>query len=114
MHDDTVEGVIGQLERELRIPRRQIANLTFIVPMHVGRDGGIIRRVQEVAFLRPNGDDLSVGRLADWEPAKDQFSLFGDPAQKRAFASWAGLSPETLDAEIARREEFLETLSRTG
>src|SRR3990172_1597163 len=57
MHDDTLEGVLGQLEGDLRIPRRQIANLTFIVTLHVGFGGGQRRRVREVAFLQANDGD---------------------------------------------------------
>ena len=114
MHDNTVEGVIQQLEEDLRIPRRQVANLTFIVPMHVGREQQIIRRVREVAFLRPNGNDVAVGTLASWEPGGDSFRLLEDAAQRAAFTSWAGLSPPDLEAELDRREQFLDTLAKTG
>ena len=110
MHDDTVEGVLRQLEGDLRIPRRQIANLTFIVTLHVGYAGSQRRRVGEVAFLRPNGDDLIASSIARWESERDEFEVLTEAQQRDVFAAWAGLSAETLEAELARRETFLHGL----
>ncbi len=114
MHADTVEGVLGQLEGDLGIPKRQLANLTFIVPLHVGRREGAIRRVREVAFLQPNGEGLSVHTLATWDAGADKFTVLAERAPKEALARWADLSPERLDAEIKRREGFLRGLLEAG
>ncbi len=114
MHADTVQGVLAQLEGDLRIPRRQIANLTFIVPLHVGYAGSARRRVREVAFLRPNGDDLAASSIARWDRERDDFDVFSEPGHREAFARWAGLSDEALDVEIGRREAFLRGLLEEG
>lgn len=114
MHDDTVEGVIGQLEGELHIPREQIGNVTFIVPLHIGRRQGIIRRVREVAFLQRNGAGFGMETIASWRPDTDGFEMLASPAQREAFAAWAGLSPAVLDEELGRREGYLNTLDKTA
>lgn len=114
MHDDTVEGVIGQLERDLRIPRSHIGKLTFIVPLYIGRRQGIIRRVREVAFLRPDSSDFAIETIACWRPEPDDFEIFPSPGQREAFTQWAGLSPGEMDREIERRVEFLAALEKTG
>ena len=110
MHDNDVPGVIRQLEQDLRIPRSHIANLTFIAPMHVGHRDVPIRRVTEVAFLQPNGDDLSIGQLAAWDETVDVFTLFPDENARRAYAEWTGLPDAELSAQIERREQFLRDL----
>ncbi len=114
MHDETVEGVIRQLRVDLRIPQRQIARLTFIIPLYVGRLDGQMRRVQEVALLQEDGDDLSCGRLSTWELNNDRFDVLMEPEAKIAFGGWAKLSADELDTEIAVREDFLDTLLATG
>jgi hypothetical protein len=114
MHDDTVEGVLRQLEGDLGIPKRHVAGLTFIVPMFIGRLGGVMRRITEVAMLEANGEGYRVSRAAAWEQATDTFRLFPQRGVREAFAQWAGLRPVELDVEIARRQSFLEALIEAG
>lgn len=114
MHADTVEGVLGQLQGELDIPAQQIAQLTFILPLYIGRRGGLVRRVREVAFLQPNGDGLSVDWLARWNAAEDAFEVLVEDRQRQALARWAGLTPRQLEDEVARREAFLAALIEAG
>lgn len=115
MHDHTVEGVLAQLERELSISKRQLANLTFVVPMFIGRaNGRIVRRIEEIAYVQPKGDAYTLTRIATWERDTDSFALFADDNAKRAVAAWAKLSPEALDQQITERAGFLESLRRTG
>jgi hypothetical protein len=106
--------VLEQLQNDLSIPRRQIANLTFIVPLHIGRQAGIVRRVHEVALLQPNGNDLSMTTIAGWQRDADSFDVLSTPQQREALASWAGLSPDELEEEVRRRERALETLLSAG
>jgi type IV secretory pathway ATPase VirB11/archaellum biosynthesis ATPase len=114
MHDNDVPGVIRQLEQDLQIPRSHIANLTFVAPMHIGHRDGAIRRMTEVAFLEPNGDDLSIAQLATWDEVDDVFTLFPDDNARRAYAEWAGLSDTELIAQVERREQFLLDLLDQG
>ncbi len=114
MHDDSVEGVLRQLQGDLAIPSRHVANLTFIIPLYVGRLSGAMRRVLEVAFLEPDGDAISTTTLAAWKIESDSFELLSTPAQREALARWAGITLEELDAEIERREAFLNTLLSSG
>lgn len=114
MHDTSVEGVLGQLERELRIPKAHLAHLTFVVPMFIGQLGGrLVRRIEEIAFLQPKGNTYSITRIADWDRQSDTFSLFGDNAGQRAFADWAKLSSDALDEQIKERAGFLDALRNT-
>jgi len=115
MHDTTVEGVLGQLERDLSIPKRHVSQLTFVVSMFIGRaDGRIVRRIEEIAYLQPKGDAYTISRIATWERETDTFALFSDDNARRAFAAWAKLSPEALDHQVTERAGFLEALRNTG
>jgi hypothetical protein len=114
MHDESVEGVLAQLEGELAIPKRHVAGLTFIVPMFIGRLHGIVRRIAEVAMLEPDGDAYRVLRAAAWQRDADSFRLFPQRGAREAFAQWAGLAPAELDDAIAERRVFLENLIKAG
>ena len=114
MHDDNVEGVIRQLREGLSISPEHIAKLTFIIPLYVGRMGGLMRRVQEVAFVQPDADEIRTTTIASWDMNSDSFAVLPEPEHHEAFGLWAGLSAEALDAELDKREGFLTTLLNTG
>lgn len=115
MHDETVEGVLRQLEGDLRIPKAHVAHLTFVVPLHIARTPrGIIRRVREVTFIQPNGKGYRTAPLVAWDETSDAFQLFGDQAAHEAFADWAQLTPADLDTQVEERTEFLEALRQAG
>lgn len=122
MHDETVEGVIGQLRDDLSIPAEHIANLTFIMTMYVGRLAGpsaalrtgMMRRLQDVAMIDRDGDQLSVNRIATWDLASNSFAVLPKPEHRDALAQWAGVTVDALDKEIEMREGFLNTLLKTG
>jgi len=114
MHDETVEGVIRQLREDLRIPGEHIAKLTFIMTMYVGRLGGLMRRIQDVAMLELIGGELAVKGIARWDLNDDSFEVLPDPEHRESFARWAGLSVEAVDAELEKRAGFLATLLNTG
>ncbi len=114
MHDVTTEGVLGQLERDLGIPKRQLANLTFVVPMFIGQRQGTVRRVIEVAQLQPSGDGYTLSRAVTWDEHSDTYATLQDENALRAFAAWARMPPEDVEEELGKREGFLETLRKTG
>jgi hypothetical protein len=126
MHDESVDGILRQLQGDLSVPPRHLAKLTFIMPMYIGRvlgpaiipsDGpapGAMRRVLEVALLGPDGENVSVTTIASWKIESDSFEVLSTPQQKQALADWAGLSVKELDGEIDKREAFLSTLLSTG
>ncbi len=117
-HADTVAGVLDILERDLRIPRRQIAHLTFVGAIHIGYGNGrVLRRMSEVAFIQPDGDSaegLHLSTIATWEPRDDSFRVLESPAQVAALAAWAGMPAAAFLDELARREDFLQDLLRRG
>jgi hypothetical protein len=114
MHDETVEGVIRQLREDLSIPAEHISKLAFIMTMYVRRLGGLMRRIQDVAMLDLDGDQLTVNRIAHWDLNGDSFEVLPEPEHVETFGRWAGLSPEAVDMEIDKREGFLTTLQNTG
>lgn len=118
IHADSVAEALAVLERDLAIPRRHIANLTFVAALQLTHSGGrILRRVSEVAFLRPNdspGDDIRLTRIATWNPKNDSFRVVDSAEDVASLAAWAGLSEEDFLEELGRREEFLQDLSRKG
>ena len=114
MHDETVEGVVRQLRDDLSIPPEHITKLTFIIPLYVGRLGGLMRRVQEVAFVQPDADGIRTTAIASWDMNTDSFAVLPESEHRDAYARWARLSTEALDAELDKREGFLTTLLNTG
>jgi hypothetical protein len=118
VHANSVDEVIAILRDEIGVPPRQIANLTFIVPLHLSYGPGGIhaarRRVHEVAFLRPDGDGLSYRTIARWDEHGDSFSILEAEDDRRDFAAWCGIAPQDLTAEIDRREAYLSRLLRDG
>ncbi len=114
MHADTVEGVLGQLRGDLRIPEAQVANITFIAPLHVGRMYPPMRRVAEVAFLQPNGSGMRLTNVASWDRERDRFQTLEASEGRDAFAAWAGLSDAELEKELGKREGFLKALMKRG
>lgn len=114
MHAATVDGVLGQLQGDLGIPPQHVAHLTLVLPLYVGRRGGIIRRVQEVAFLQPDAGGISVQTLAHWDPEADSFYVLPERPQREALAHWAGLTPQQLEDEIAERAAFFRRLIASG
>ena len=126
MHDETVEGVIGQLQNDLDIPPEQIAKLTFIMPMYVGRvlgpaivrsDGPPVGGMRGCRRSRCWGWTASAwrrrrSRRGRWRTTASISSR--RPSRRRRSRQWAGISPEALDAEMETREGFLNTLLKTG
>jgi hypothetical protein len=117
-HADTVAGVLDILEKDLRIPRQHIANLTFVATIHLGYGNGrALRRMNEVAFLRPDGDSgggLHLSTIATWDRREDSFRVLESPEQVAALAAWAGTAEEAFLAELAQREQFLLRLQSQG
>jgi len=114
MHADTVDGVLGQLRSDLGIPEAHVANVTFIVPLYVGRMHPPMRRVNEVAFLQPNGSGMRLANVASWEREGDRFRTLEASEGREAFAAWAGLSDAELEKELGKREGFLKALMKKG
>jgi hypothetical protein len=114
MHADTVQGVLKQLENDLAIPRSHVANLTFIVPLFIGRSQGIIRRVNEVSFLQPVRSGYKLSSIVEWVSSSDEFRTLEDQSARDEFSAWAALSPDELTQELEERAAFLETLRKTG
>jgi hypothetical protein len=117
-HAETVAGVLDILERDLRIPRRQIAHLTFVGTIHIGYGNGrVLRRMSEVAFIQPDGDsgeDIHLSTIASWDQHDDSFRVLESPAQVSALAAWAGMPAAAFLYELGRREEYLRNLLRDG
>ena len=115
MHDTTAEGVLQQLERDLRVPKPHLAHLTFIVPMYIGRGAkGMMRRVIEIAQVERTREGYKLSRLVEWQPETDDFKTFADRSARDAFAAWACLTPDTLESLLEERAGFLDTLRHTG
>jgi len=114
MHADTVEGVLGQLQDDLGIPPTHVAEVTFIVPLYVGQLHPPMRRVNEVAFLQPNGAGMTLATLATWDRPRDRFETLEQSEARDAFAAWAGLSDAELEKELGKREGLLKALIKNG
>ncbi len=119
VHAETVEEVLAILRDDLGVPGDHIANLTFIVPLHLSHGpaggGSARRRVAQVTLLRPDGRGGIVQRdIARWDADTDVFAVLEADEDRRAFADWCGISTETLLGEIDRREAFFARLMANG
>ncbi len=118
MHADSVAEALSILESDLGIPRRHIANLTFVAALRLTHSGvRSLRRLSEVAFLRP-GDSpeeaLQMRRIATWDAADDSFRVMDSAEAVADLAAWTGLAEGDFLHELERREEFLRELWRKG
>ncbi|HLB27551.1 MAG TPA: hypothetical protein VJN32_07850 [Dehalococcoidia bacterium] len=116
VHANTVDEVLAILRNDIGVPPQHIARLTFIAPLHLGRDAqGLRRRVQGVAFIQPGADgEVTYRSIVRWDAATDTFAILEAEEDRQALARWCGLEPETLLAEIERREAFLQRLLDSG
>jgi len=114
MHADTVGDVLTQLQGDLGIPGEQVAHVTLVVPLYVGRLHPPIRRVKEIALLQPNGSGIALTTLATWDRSADRFHTLEDAAARNAFAAWAGLTGQDLEDELGKREGIIASLIRKG
>jgi hypothetical protein len=97
------------------VPRKNLAQLTFVVPLAVAyRDGTTLRRVRDVVLLGAGEGGLALQRIAAWDERRDAFSVLEDAAERAALAGCLGLEDEAFDHELARREAFLQRLVADG
>ena len=119
VHANTVDEVLSILREEIGVPPEHIAGLTFVAPLHLGRDPdggqGLRRRVREVAFIEPGvGGDVAYRSIVRWDAGTDAFAILESDEDRRRLAGWCGLTPETLLAGIERREAFFQRLLANG
>jgi hypothetical protein len=115
MHDNTVDGVLRQLEKDLAIPRSHLAHLTFVVPLYVGQVYPPMRRVQEVSLIQPDGrDGLTTRPIVSWDMQSDTFDVLPGEDDRSAFAGWAGLSVDQLSDQLDRREGIIAGWLESG
>jgi hypothetical protein len=115
MHDNTVEGVLSQLENDLAIPRSHLSRLTFIVQLYVGQLHPPMRRVQEVSLIQPDGaEGFTTRGIVSWDMQNDTFSVLANEEDRAALAACAGMSADDLGAEIERREGIISGWLESG
>jgi hypothetical protein len=115
MHDETVDGALGQLGNDLSIPRTHLAHLTFVVQMYIGQVYPPIRRCLEVALVQSDGaDGMTTQTLARWDMGADAFSVLASPENRLAFSDWAGLTTDALVALMEEREAIIRGWMAAG
>jgi len=115
MHDETVEGVLGQLRNELSIPESHLAHLTFVVQMYIGHVYPPIRRCLEVTLVQSDGaDGMTTQTAATWDMGADTFEVLRSANGREAFADWAGMTVDELGAEMERREGIIHDWMTSG
>lgn len=111
VHAETVEGVLEQLTEDNGVPREQLAQLTFVVPLVIGqRDGESIRRVRDVAVIEADGVD----RIATWDEKRDEFTVLDSPEQRMLLARRLRMDAAWFEQELSEREAFLQKLLADG
>ena len=111
VHAETVEGVLEQLTEDNGVPREQLAQLTFVVPLVIEqRDGESIRRVRDVAVIEADGVD----RIATWDEKRDEFTVLDSPEQRMLLARRLRMDAAWFEQELSEREAFLQKLLADG
>ncbi|MEX2238380.1 MAG: hypothetical protein WEB00_12705 [Dehalococcoidia bacterium] len=110
MHCDSTDEVIEQLRDDIGVAEGLIGHLTFVVPLEVRWEGGVVRRrALELALLRPGEGGPQKTTLARWseiglrylEPGDDELSIF---------AAYLEQPLETTQQDLARRVSILKEL----
>ena len=125
MHAETVDDVIRMLNSEpLFVPAEWISKLTLVINLYVsGTYGTSIRRFNTVHMLLPGPSETSDGvlpgvcplLLSRWDRESDTFDhRFMRPEVAARLAEWAGVSPQSWEANIARRKTYLDDLLTDG
>jgi hypothetical protein len=74
-----------------------------------------MRRVQEVALVRPDGTGgLTTRTIVTWDMNNDEFEVLPDGEDAEALAEWAGMSVDELTSELDRRDGIVSGWLESG
>jgi hypothetical protein len=114
MHCDTTDEVIEQLRDDVGVEESLIGHLTFVLPIDVRWDKGVVRRRSlELALLGPTEGPPNKTLLGTWSE-EEQAYLPASEESLAAFATRFGGQPKAICAEMRRRAALLLELSESS
>jgi len=118
IHADSIETAVTRLENEpIGLPRTMVESLDLCAVQTQRRLGGQrVRRVDGIGEIRGIDDrtgDLDYAEPVSWQPQSDSFSRSHSEVLESIRAE-RGWDPGDLQAELAAREQFLNTLLERG
>jgi len=118
IHADSIETAVTRLENEpIGLPRTMVESLDLLAVQSQRRVGGRrVRRAEQIAEFRgidDRTDDLDYAGTVTWQPERDSFRRSHSEVLESIRAE-RGWEPDELRAELAAREQFLETLQDRG
>jgi len=118
IHADSIETAVTRLENEpIGLPRTMVESLDLCAVQTQRRLGGQrVRRVERIAEIRGIDDrtgDLDYANPVAWQPQDDSFTRSHSEVLDSIRAE-RGWDPADLRAELAAREQFLNTLWEQG
>ena len=118
IHADSIETAVTRLENEpIGLPRTMVESLDLCAVQTQRRLGGQrVRRVGGIAEIRGIDDrtgDLDYAEPVSWHPQSDSFSRSHSEVLD-SIRTERGWEPGDLRAELAAREQFLNTLLERG
>jgi flagellar protein FlaI len=118
IHADSIETAVTRLENEpIGLPRTMVESLDLCAVQTQRRLGGQrVRRVERIAEIRGIDDrtgDLDYANPVAWQPQADSFTRSHSEVLDSIRAG-RGWEPADLQAELAAREQFLNTLWEQG
>jgi len=118
MHAEGPEDLVRQWEAIGVAPADLPRHLQLAVYQAAFPAGGaLVRKVTGIHWFYPaprGPGGIGAKSLVSWSPAGDQWTPFSSPDTWAGLARWAGTSPEALEAEIGRRERYLQLLAAEG
>jgi len=118
IHADSIETAVTRLENEpIGLPRTMVESLDLLAVQRQRRVGGRrVRRIEQIAEFRGIDDrtaDLDYAGTVTWQPEHDSFRRSHSEVLESIRAE-RGWESDELRAELAAREQFLETLQDRG
>ena len=111
MHCDTTDEVIEQLRDDVGVDPSLIGHLTFVLPIEVKWEGGVVRRRSlELSLLGPAEVNPTRANLGRWSEETGAY-LPADDDSLTQFADRFDLSAASLREDIRKRAELLSELT---
>lgn len=115
LHANSAAQAVAVMRYETGAPPEVLGRITLVLVLRARWAGtGIERRLVEVSLLRPADGRVVVVPVAAPAPEPLGLSLAPPPGGVAALASWAGVDPQTAQAEVDARTRFLTEQWRRG
>jgi len=119
VHAASMVELLARVESmPMNVPRVLVANLDIVIFLAAIRKGEEkVRRVREIVEILgvdPGTKELVTNTVFRWDPITDKVEYLGRSFIVEKLSKSFGIPKETLDREIAKRQEVLDDLKNRG